>query len=235
MFLGKNFKWKSGRSSNHFICQREPASQGKSSYGKTLGKTLRKMDENSIFWAEEFGELEECPKQGKSAYYRGILLQGKGAGENLGQTWTWSLLLFSFFLLRTTPVAYGDSQARDWIRAAAAGCSHSNTRSKLLLVYTTAYGNARLLTHWARPGIEPVSSWILVGCITCLATMGPPWNLFLWAWTMSLGQSWFLPLWLLWPMLALQALHHEMKHTTQGGNDWPGALFSTVDHQGFYQ
>ena len=28
--------------------------------------------------------------------------------------------------------------------------------------YTTAHGNARPLTHWWRPGIDPVSSWILV-------------------------------------------------------------------------
>ena len=32
--------------------------------------------------------------------------------------------------------------------------------------YTTAYGNARSLTHWARPGIEPASSWILVRFIS---------------------------------------------------------------------
>ena len=31
---------------------------------------------------------------------------------------------------------------------------------------TTAHGNARSLTHWARPGIEPTSSWILVGFIS---------------------------------------------------------------------
>ena len=30
----------------------------------------------------------------------------------------------------------------------------------------TANGNAGSLTHWARPGIEPVSSWILVEFIT---------------------------------------------------------------------
>ena len=35
-----------------------------------------------------------------------------------------------------------------------------------LLAYTTAYGNAGSLTHWAGPGIKPVSSWILVGFIT---------------------------------------------------------------------
>ena len=28
--------------------------------------------------------------------------------------------------------------------------------------YTTAHRNSRFLTHWSRPGIEPVSSWILV-------------------------------------------------------------------------
>ena len=28
--------------------------------------------------------------------------------------------------------------------------------------YTTGHGNAGSLTHWARPGIELMSSWILV-------------------------------------------------------------------------
>ena len=32
--------------------------------------------------------------------------------------------------------------------------------------YTTAHGNTKSLTHWARPGIEPASSWILVGFVT---------------------------------------------------------------------
>ena len=40
--------------------------------------------------------------------------------------------------------------------------------------YTTAHGNARSLTHWARPGIEPASSWILVRPLTCWATTGTP-------------------------------------------------------------
>ena len=31
-----------------------------------------------------------------------------------------------------------------------------------LPAYTTAHGNARSLTHWMRPGIEPASSWIPV-------------------------------------------------------------------------
>ena len=32
--------------------------------------------------------------------------------------------------------------------------------------YATAYGNAGSLTHWARPGMEPESSWILVWFIS---------------------------------------------------------------------
>ena len=32
--------------------------------------------------------------------------------------------------------------------------------------YTTAHGNARSLTHRARPGIEPEFLWTLVGFIT---------------------------------------------------------------------
>ena len=38
--------------------------------------------------------------------------------------------------------------------------------------YTTAHGNA--LTHWARPGVEPTSSWMLVRFIDHWATMGTP-------------------------------------------------------------
>ena len=34
------------------------------------------------------------------------------------------------------------------------------------MTHTTAHGNARFLTHWARPGIEPPFSRILVGFIT---------------------------------------------------------------------
>ena len=38
--------------------------------------------------------------------------------------------------------------------------------------YTTARGNVGSLTHWARPGIEPVSSWILVRLVNNWATTG---------------------------------------------------------------
>ena len=40
--------------------------------------------------------------------------------------------------------------------------------------YTTAHSNAGFLTHWARPGIEPATSWCLVGFVNHYATMGTP-------------------------------------------------------------
>ena len=40
--------------------------------------------------------------------------------------------------------------------------------------YTTAHGNAGSLTHWARPGIKPATSWFLVRFINHQATMGTP-------------------------------------------------------------
>ena len=40
--------------------------------------------------------------------------------------------------------------------------------------YTTAHSNAGSLTQWARPGIEPATSWSLVGFFHHCATSGPP-------------------------------------------------------------
>ena len=40
--------------------------------------------------------------------------------------------------------------------------------------YTTAHGNAGLLTNWARAGIEPETSWFLVGFTNHCATTGTP-------------------------------------------------------------
>ena len=38
--------------------------------------------------------------------------------------------------------------------------------------YTTAHSNSRSLTHWARLGIKPATSWFLVGFVSACATMG---------------------------------------------------------------
>ena len=50
-------------------------------------------------------------------------------------------------------MACGSSQARGWIRAAAASLHHSHS-------------NMGSLTHWAKPGIEPESSCILLWFVT---------------------------------------------------------------------
>ena len=83
------------------------------------------------------------------------------------------IYFWSYCLFRAAPTAYGGFQARGPIRAVAAGLrhTHSNARSDLCLTITTAHSNARSLTHWARPGIEPTSSWMLVRCTNCWATM----------------------------------------------------------------
>jgi len=38
--------------------------------------------------------------------------------------------------------------------------------------YTTAHSNTGSLTHWARPGIEPATSWFLVRFVNHCATKG---------------------------------------------------------------
>ena len=42
------------------------------------------------------------------------------------------------------------------------------------VTYTAAHCNARSLTHWARPGIEPTSLWMPVRFVNCWATKGTP-------------------------------------------------------------
>ena len=37
------------------------------------------------------------------------------------------------------------------------------------VTYNTAHGNAGSVTHWARPGIDHTSSWMLVGLVTAEA------------------------------------------------------------------
>ena len=44
--------------------------------------------------------------------------------------------------------------------------------------YTTAPGNARSLSHWARPEIEPTTSWFLIGFVNHWATRGTPLEFF---------------------------------------------------------
>ena len=106
------------------------------------------------------------------------------------QKWYWiifttcflSLSFFFFFFFffglffRATLMTQGGSQARE--------SNQSYSRWPMLQpqqhrtwatssTYTIAHGNAGSLTHWVRPGIEPVSSWILVRFISA----EPQWEL----------------------------------------------------------
>ena len=51
--------------------------------------------------------------------------------------------------------------------------------------YTTAHCNAGSLTHWARPGIEPTTSWFLVRFISSLLQ----WELIHWAFALAISLS----------------------------------------------
>ena len=40
--------------------------------------------------------------------------------------YTWNIAIFCFYFFRATSIAYGNSQARDQIKAIAAGLNHSS-------------------------------------------------------------------------------------------------------------
>ena len=71
----------------------------------------------------------------------------------------------SFFfspLFIAAPEAYGSSQVWGRVRATAASLYHADTEMQDLsriCDLRSSLGQCRSLTHWARPGIEPASSW----------------------------------------------------------------------------
>ena len=78
--------------------------------------------------------------------------------------WNFLNFIYLFLLFRAVPAAYGRSQARGWIRAELQLLAYftATAMQDLSRDYTTAHGNMGSLTHWARPGIEPAFSWMLV-------------------------------------------------------------------------
>ena len=93
----------------------------------------------------------------------------------LTQAFLFFFILLLLFFFRATPVAYRSSQARGQIGPVAAGLCHSNAGSKPCLWPTPQLTKIPdSLTHWARPGIEPASSWVLVGLVSNWAMMETP-------------------------------------------------------------
>ena len=76
------------------------------------------------------------------------------------------------------PASYGGSQVRGSNRSCCCWPAPQPQQHQIQAVsvnYTTAHGNTRSLTQWARPGIEPTTSWFLVGFIY---HDGNSWNYF---------------------------------------------------------
>ena len=89
-------------------------------------------------------------------------------------------LFIVFYLLRAAPAAHGGSQARGQIGTVAAGLrqSRSNQIWAVSATYTTAHHNTGSLIHWVRPGIEPATSWFLVGFVSAVPRQ-ELWNMLL--------------------------------------------------------
>ena len=77
-----------------------------------------------------------------------------------------------FFLFSAEDEPYGGSQARGRIRATAEAYTTATAIADLRWICKLHHsiGNTVFLTHWARPRIEPTTSWILVGFLTSWAT-----------------------------------------------------------------
>ena len=74
----------------------------------------------------------------------------------------WQNWVFFFFFFKAAPEAYGGSLASGRIRATAAGLTPEPQQHRIRAsssAYTTTHSNARSLICWARPGIEPETSW----------------------------------------------------------------------------
>ena len=95
-----------------------------------------------------------------------------------------------------TPMAYGGSQARGLVVATTASLTpqpHQHQIWTASVTYTTTHDNARSLTHWARPGIEPATSWFLVGFVSTRN------ELFIWKECLDItfqSEVWKLVLWI---------------------------------------
>ena len=86
------------------------------------------------------------------------------------------MTFFNFCFFRAAPVAYAGSQARGSNPSCNLQPMPKPQQCQIQATsatYTTAHGNTRSLTHWARPGIEPATSCLLVGFVS----PAPRWEL----------------------------------------------------------
>ena len=93
----------------------------------------------------------------------------------------WNLAVI-YLYVRAKSAAYGSSQARgsNWSCSCRPIPQPQQRRIQAMCVTcTTAHSNAGSLTHWARPGIEPTPSWILVGFINHWSMTGTPLTVYL--------------------------------------------------------
>ena len=76
--------------------------------------------------------------------------------------------LFYFWLFRATPAYMEVPRLGIQLELRRRPTAHPQQRRiwATSATHTTAHGNAGSLTHWARPGIEPASSWMPVRSIS---------------------------------------------------------------------
>ena len=99
-----------------------------------------------------------------------------------GQKATNFFFFFVFLAISwATPMAYGGSQAKGRIGAVVARPTPEPQQRGIRAAsatYTTAHGNAGSLTHQAKAGTEPATSWFLVGFVNHCTTTGTPYQIF---------------------------------------------------------
>ena len=84
-----------------------------------------------LFW-QNTDLLNFCMSQDATwrVYGKSVTEMGQYHAYLCGVFWVWFLFVFFILFFRAGPAAYGSSQARSWIGAAAAGLCHSNARSE---------------------------------------------------------------------------------------------------------
>ena len=124
---------------------------------QTLGYKFWRLQKHTLLLGRRQGEHNCIMKQ--SGFFFGFGLD-------------FVLFCFCFRLFRAAPEAHGSSQGKGQI----AGLCHSNRIWVMPVTYAMAHSNTGSLTYWERPGIKPVSSWILVGFVTAEPQWELPWG-----------------------------------------------------------